>query len=189
MAPGGGGLHVKPGATPNMGQGSQLSLLFFSFFFCLCVPCHHPHMSVCGSAYSCLGQHCVFLLFNRAATLLFYRSRSADEQRRLAASKMWAPCETITTTRAHSVLPSGCTLLHDPVFVTFYTLRFLPVKPLQFWCVRVHSISLPNPPPAGPLWYTGEFREQPLVVPTQQPSFTEGHIDPLKEYKGLIGIK
>lgn len=33
MAPGGGGLHVKPGATPNMGQGSQLSLLFFSFFF------------------------------------------------------------------------------------------------------------------------------------------------------------
>lgn len=33
--------------------------------------------------------------------------------------------------------------------------------------------------PAGPLWSTGgEFREQPLVVPTQQPSFTEGLIKP-----------
>lgn len=31
--------------------------------------------------------------------------------------------------------------------------------------------------PAGPLWSTGgEFREQPLVVPTQQQSFTKGLI-------------
>lgn len=33
--------------------------------------------------------------------------------------------------------------------------------------------------PTGPLWSTGgEFREQPLVVPTQRPSFTEGLIKP-----------
>lgn len=105
---------------------------FLLLFFGLCVSCHHPRMSVCGSAHSCLCQRCVFLLFIGTTTLLFYRSRSGDEQRQLAASKMWAPCETITTTGAHWVLPSRRTLLRDAAFITFSTLSFLPVKPLQF---------------------------------------------------------
>lgn len=39
MAPGGGGLHVKPGATSNMGQGFTVVvafLFFVSFFLPLC---------------------------------------------------------------------------------------------------------------------------------------------------------
>lgn len=120
--------HVKYGS----GVHSCRCFSFLLLFFCLCAPCHHPRMSVCGSAHSCLGQRCVFLHFNEATTLLFYRSWSGVEQRRLAASKTQAPCETITTTGVYSLLPSGRTLLHDAAFVTFFTLSFLPVKPQQF---------------------------------------------------------
>lgn len=177
---------MKPGATSNMGQGFTVvvAFLFFVSFFCLCAPCHSPYTSVCGSARSCLGRRHMFLFFNGTTSPVFSRSGSGNEQRPRAASKTWDPCETIAANGARSESPSGCTLLRDTAFVTFSTLSFLPVKPLKFWCVCVCTISLsrrfpPHLPSAGPLWSTrGEFREQPLVVPTQQPSFTEGLIKP-----------
>lgn len=177
---------MKPGATSNMGLGFTVvvALLFFIAFFCLCAPCHRPHTSVCGSARSRLGRRHMFLFFIGTRSPIFSRSGSGYEQRPQAASQTWHPCETIAATVAHSASPSGRALLRDTAFVTSSTLSFLPVMPLKFVCVCVHSISLcrrfpPHPPSAGPLWSTGgEFREQPLVVPTQQPSFTEGLIKP-----------
>lgn len=144
-------------------------------------------MSICDHACSCLCWHCMFSFFkstNGATRPIFYSLQSGDvkdDQLLLHLVKVTSfyvsfcgtlLCGTAVITSSNSVLSAR-----------------LAMHRKHYWChcspSHPHSggetvcASSAHQIPAGPLWSTGgEFREQPLVVPTQQPSFTEGLIKP-----------
>lgn len=158
-------------------------------------------MSICGHACSCLCWHCMFSFFkstNGARRPIFYSSQSGDvKDRRLLlhpvkASSFCAPItaawllsvsQRLTVPRHLALWHRGRNLFHSALSAR------LAMHSKGYWChcspSHPHSggetVCAPSAHqiPAGPLWSTGgEFREQPLVVPTQQPSFTEGLIKP-----------
>lgn len=92
-------------------------------------------------------------------------------------------CPTATMLRSTSlcdaVVGTSSTLLSAPLAMHSHCrrCRCSPSQPHSrgetVWAPSAHQI------PAGPLWSTeGEFMEQPLVVPTQQPSFIAGLMKP-----------
>lgn len=155
-------------------------------------------MSICGHACSCLCWHCMFLFFkstNGATSPVFHSLQSGDDkdhQLLLHLNLLLCTdqrCLAFSVSQCHTVLwhlalwYCVCNLFHFMLFCC------LAMHSKSYWCHWSPSyprsggetVCAPSAHqiPAGPLWSTGgEFREQPLVVPTQQPSFTEGLIKP-----------
>lgn len=160
-------------------------------------------MSICDHTCSCLCCHFMFSLCkltSRAKRPIFYSLHSVDVKDHhllLGPSKHFFSFVTAACVFSFGVtMPHGsvspcslrhcrCNLLHSLLSARQSHAQQGLLMPLHHPPTHPHSggetVSAPSAHqiPAGPLWSTGgEFREQPLVVPTQRPSFTEGLIKP-----------
>lgn len=158
-------------------------------------------MCICGHACSCFCWHCTFSFFKstRGAKRLHVSLGNQGDlkscQLLLGLIKISSLSVLINTSCLFLVSQCPASLWHLALLHYGYNLfhsvlsGHLAMHSKGYWChcspshphsggetvcaLSAHQI------PAGPLWSTGgEFREQPLVVPTQQHSFTEGLIKP-----------
>lgn len=151
---------------------------FLSFFLfgsvLFCVACQCLHKSVCA-------WHCMFSFFNSANGTkwpIFYSLESGvvhDHQLLLDLIKVSSLRALIVLMPHHSLLLLSLSAYPRTARAAGATAAAdTPTMKGGTVCAPwAHQI------PTGPLWSTGgEFRQQPLVVPTQQTSFTKGLIKP-----------